>query len=135
MKKAVIIILSLICLIVCSCEKTLHQRQLVGSWAVTKKTTTSGSLEGENTVDGFVYTFDKEGHGTIVRNDRVSSFSYQCKTDSLTIVLDGETTPEAYRIDVLTEKTFVVSNTYAVAILGKVFSQYTTLTGKKLDRS
>ena len=79
MKKAVIIILSLICLIVCSCEKTLHQRQLVGSWAVTQKTTTSGALEGENTVDGFVYTFDKEGHGTIVRNDRVSSFPINAK--------------------------------------------------------
>ena len=105
-----IIVLSLFCLLVCSCEKTQSsQPLLVGGWDVVIKCTESTVGVGSYTTReeaGWIYTFDVDGNGTRMKDTGVNTFHYQYDMDSKTITITEGCTIFTYDVEVLTENAF-----------------------------
>lgn len=105
-----IIVLSLFCLLVCSCEKTQSpQPRFVGGWDVVIKCTESTVGVGSHTTReeaGWIYTFDVDGNGTRMKDTGVNTFHYQYDMDSKTITITEGCTIFTYDVEVLTENAF-----------------------------
>ena len=105
-----IIILSLFCLLLCSCEKTQSsQPRFVGGWDVVIKCTESTVGVGSHTTReeaGWIYTFDVDGNGTRMKDTGVNTFHYQYDMDSKTITITEGCTIFTYDVEVLTENAF-----------------------------
>lgn len=105
-----IIVLSLFCLLVCSCEKTQSlQTRFVGNWEVVIKCTESTvGVSSQTTREeaGWIYTFDVDGNGTRIKDTGVNTFHYQYDMDSKTITITEGCTIFTYDVEVLTENAF-----------------------------
>ena len=142
MKRVIIIVLSFLCAIVCSCKKE-PQDLLIGSWEVSISVQYDISIGGANantTTDGgtWYYTFEEGGHGRMVDvNDVTRRYEYTYQYDDLfnSILLRRENASKdtVLEIDVLTKETFVFHSsdvsTYGSIYTGKAVATYN---GKKI---
>lgn len=143
MKRVVIITLSFLCAIVCSCKKE-PQKLLEGVWEVSVEVTYKadiGETTTEKTFDGGVwyYTFYKEGNGKRVKTDDVDDsyqFTYLYHEEDNTIDFITNGISSAWVVDVLTNNSFFChsSNASSSTILGLPVSGsiQTTYSGKKV---
>ena len=134
--KRVIILISVICAFVSSCQKS-PQNILVGSWEVSisvQYEATIGGATSTSTVDGGVwyYTFEENGHGRMVDvNDVTVRYEFTYQYDELfnAILLKRSNSQKetVMEVDVLTKNSFVLHSS-DTATLGGIASGKTVAT-------
>ena len=133
MKRLPFIVISLFCLLICSCKKE-PQDLLLGSWEVQETVTlTVGSVSKTQDIEEIAYyTFEKNGIGRITAGTNVRDFTYQYLRENNTIrmILNGSET--LWTIDALNNKTFVLTATKEGTLLGATFREEYVLTGKQI---
>ena len=110
MKRNLILILSLLCLIVCSCQKENNpQDMLIGTWDVTATITDQSGSSQES--KGWSFTFREDGTGTVTIAD-VLDFTYQYISENNTIrySMAGIVDNTMY-VDALTKDSFIFHTT------------------------
>ena len=111
MKRVILFVFSLICVIVCSCEKANSpEPKFVGSWNVVVKSVESEvgvSTQTTREEKGWIFTFDTDGNGTRKKdNSEEDTFRYHYDIDSKTITIIEGCVVFTYDVDFLKENTF-----------------------------
>ena len=90
MRKILFVILSLLCLVVCSCNKE-PQDLLTGTWDVSAKIISMSHLiNGEDFDPEYCYVFERDGSGRRTRENMVTPFTYQYDGESQSIRFEME---------------------------------------------
>jgi hypothetical protein len=117
MKKSLILIFSLLCLIVCSCQKDTRLDSIVGSWevSISYKYDPSIYTEHESEVFGvFYYTFLENGNGQITSPDDATfkqDFTYSYSEKKNAILLTSEGIKSILEIESITDDSFLLHGT------------------------
>ena len=142
MKRVIIIVLSFLCAIVCSCKKE-PQDLLIGDWEVSISTEYDATVNGTNmnkTIDGGIwyYSFEENGQGRRVMKDDISSrfeFSYQYDRlfNSIICKFEKPASETIMEIEVLTKDSFVF-HSESEATLGSIYTLkgISTFVGKRI---
>ena len=130
MKKGIILILSLLGVLVCSCKKDDPQLLLIGTWEATASVSSHNNPASAQEVKGIVFTFGEKGKGTFTIAD-VIDFTYQYNKESKTIRLQGGIDNTLY-IDSLKEDSFVFRSTEPAQPSGTLGPQDWVFYGKKV---
>ena len=109
MKKGIILILSFLGVLVCSCKKEDPQLLLIGTWETTASVSSHNNPASSQEVKGIVFTFGENGKGSYAVAD-VIEFTYQYIQENNTIRLQGGIDNTLY-IDSLKEDSFVFHST------------------------
>ena len=129
MKKKIVLIVSLLGLLVCSCKKEDPQHLLVGTWEATASVSPQGNPAGALEVKGIVFTFEADGKGSFAIAD-VLDFTYQYIKENNTIRLQGGIDNTLY-IDSLNKDSFVFHSTEPAQPGGMIGPQDWVFYGKK----
>lgn len=139
MKRVVIIALSFLCAIVCSCKKE-PQDLLIGDWEVSITVQYEANIGGGITVepvDGgtWYYTFGENGRGRMVdATDATRRYNFTYEYDGLfNEVLfrrENESKDSVLEIDVLTKDSFVFRNNNVSAF--GILTGVATYNGKRI---
>ena len=109
MKKGIILILSLLGMLVCSCKKEDPQLLLIGTWEATASVSSQNNPASAQEVKGIVFTFEENGKGSFSVADDID-FTYQYIKENKTIRLQGGIDNTLY-IDSLKKDSFVFHST------------------------
>ena len=132
MKKSLILILSLLCLTVCSCQKEDNpQDMLIGTWDVTATITAQGG--GSQESKGWSITFREDGTGTVVAADPLE-FTYQYISENNTIRYTMEGIDSIMYVDSLTKDSFIIHTTDNEHISGIPWTLDYVFKGTKVKR-
>ena len=89
MKRVILFIFSLVCVVICSCEKAdTPEPQFTGTWDVVVKSVENEiGISTQTTVEdnGWIFIFGTDGCGTRIKDKSENSFNYQFDVDSKTI--------------------------------------------------
>ena len=131
MKKGIILILSLVGILVCSCKKEPDPQLLfIGTWKATATVTPHNESAVAQEVKGIVFTFGENGKGSFAMAD-VIEFSYQFIKENNTIRLRGGIDNTLY-IDSLKEDSFVFHSSEPAQAGGKLGPMDWTFYGTKI---
>lgn len=140
MKRVIIFVLSLLCMIVCSCEKAISpQAQFDGKWDVV--ITTTQNVVGDNTQttqedNGWVYCFGTDGNGYRTKTgfDFRDEFQYQFDRDAQKLTLIDGCIIHSYTVEVLKDNTFQLKVSYHwVTIEGDTIDGVMVFNGRKKE--
>ena len=136
MKRLLILVFTLLA-VVCSCKKAEDPKDLLtGTWKVKTKielTSSAGSATSVEEYD-YVFTFDRDGYGEIVKDSQVYPFNYQFNDSRDKISYDFEDKSHKdgiWTVDELTEDRFVFHETTSTTFFGYTYTSVTTLKGRK----
>lgn len=107
--KRIVLILSLLGMLVCSCKKEDPQVLLTGTWEATASVSSHDNPASAQEVKGIVWTFGEDGKGSFSIAD-VLDFSYQYIKEDNTIRLQGGLHNILY-IDSLEKDSFIFHST------------------------
>lgn len=130
MKNRIVLIVSLLGMLVCSCKKEDPQHLLIGTWEASASVSPQGNPAGALEVKGIVFTFEADGTGTFAIAD-VLDFTYQYIKESNTIRLQGEIDNTLY-IDSLEKDSFIFHSTEPAQPGGTIGPQDWVFYGKKI---
>ena len=122
MKKGIIIVLSLICVFVCSCKKE-PQDLLIGTWQLVKTERTAEwvgnptSKTYEPLTETFM-VFNGDGTGRTFTKDNNRSFSYVFNDASSSLILMFENGGTTCSVEELTKNSLVLLSTNNTTLLG-----------------
>ncbi len=129
--KKIIFLLSLLCAIVCSCQKS-PQNLLLGTWHVMRieYTGSIGGVDGHQTTQmedqNAYYVFTDGGNGMYQQQDNVQRFSYLFNEETNTIVLTykNSESESVWTVETLTKDEFIFhSKALSLGIIGNMNSQ------------
>ena len=139
MKKYMLYVFSLICVLVCSCRKDEPQELLIGTWEVSQTTIlmiadeTDDNKVGSNEIDSGYYTFEESGVGRITLEDIVKEFTYQYLIEDSTIQFLLDEKLFIWSVTALTKTTFEFRRIVETDVFGiMTVRQEYVLNGKKL---
>lgn len=131
MKRRIVLIVSLLGLLVCSCKKEEDpQLLLVGTWEASASVSPQGNPAGAQEVTGIVFTFEANGKGSFAVAD-VLDFTYQYVKENNTIRLQGGIDNTLY-IDSLNKDSFVFHSTEPAQPSGTIGPMDWVFYGKKI---
>lgn len=129
MKKITILFLSLLCAIVCSCQKS-PQDLLLGTWQVKRieYTGSIGGAEAHQTMQmedqNAYYVFTDGGNGMYQQEDYVQSFSYLFNEETNTLILTYKNSENVLTVETLTKDEFIFhSKALSLGSIGSMNSQ------------
>ena len=138
MKKVFILVVSILCVLVCSCSKySSPTNLLIGSWEVAVSIQYEAIIAGSSgtsTLDGGVwyYTFEEDGQGRAIDvNDAsirfVFSYQYDDVMNSILLKKVNEETDTVMEIESLTKDSFILHSEMSASIgdLGSMTSKAT----------
>ena len=139
MKKSIIFVLSLLCIILCSCKKE-PKDLLLGTWEVSVTMTTSSSVSAPSTHDGGVwfFSFDERGRGRMVQSDDTSikydfTYKYDKGLNSILYTLSDSNEELEWEVIILTRDRFVFSSETSADLLDDYsYKVVSTLKGEKI---
>lgn len=130
MRIRIVLIVLLLGMLVCSCQKEDPQHLLVGTWEASAMVSPQGNPVGAQEVKGIVFTFEANGKGSFAIAD-VIDFTYQYIRENNTIRLQGGIDNTLY-IDSLTKDSFVFHSTEPAQPGGTIGLQDWVFYGKKI---
>ena len=131
MRIRLVLIVSLLGLLVCSCKKEEDpQLLLVGTWEATASVSPHGNPAVAQEVTGIIFTFEADGKGSFGVGD-VLDFTYQYVKENNTIRLQGGIDNTLF-IDSLTKDSFVFHSTDHAQPSGTIGPQDWVFYGKKI---
>lgn len=122
MKKIVILLFSLLCIFVCSCNKT-PRNLLLGTWQVNKvvMSVAVDGIDAEKTLeyDDYYYLFSGGGVGKYRLGDDIWDFTYTYNRETGTIVMTREGSETIMTIEALTDEELIF---HSMSALGSIIS-------------
>ena len=108
MKKIAILLCSILCVIVCSCEKASQEPQdlLIGTWQVTKIVYSASVINAQKTVDmedqNTFYVFAEGGTGKRWSGNNVQDFTYVFNEETNSVFVTQKGNESVWKVEVLT---------------------------------
>ena len=129
--KKIIILLSLLCAIVCSCQKS-PQDLLLGTWQIMKieRTGSIGGVEAHETTEmedqNAFFIFSDGGNGMYQQKDNVQTFSYLFNEETTTIILTYKNSDResVCSVETLTKDEFVFRTTSTLGSIANLSALY-----------
>ena len=130
MKKG-IFLLSLLCMLVCSCTKSEPEPSLIGSWDVSGTLTYDTENDYKYEVNGWTITFKEDGIGEVTSDSVLGNYTFEYVKENNTVRYTAYGSEIILNIDSLTQDSFVFHYTGAISFGGYTESVEMLLNGKR----